>query len=362
MEVMPAVIDLPRATDEIVLPPPFPEQKPIVYSEDSNICVIAHPATGKTWVLISFALQLVKTGIDPKDILIVSFTTTAKAVVNRRLKGVIKAYTLHGHGLKFSKLGRETFFRTKDFRTKDFDALLAPRESGERTYKWVLCDEGQDLTLRQYESFLSWGDNHFLVGDPWQAMFTYHPACADPTLLNRFCQDFHIEPLSLKVNHRSAKRIVETANKFAGRDSDWEEGKSEGKVVIGWHVPPGLDNITILARTNSELRKLSTEVLVDLYNIPHTLVESKDGKGRTATNIENGKETLIKDSKDYLPTILVTIHCAKGDEWNRVWLLHHKPWGNLEEEDKVFYVGLTRAREELYIGATEETIFTRRLR
>jgi len=353
------VLDFSKATDEIVLPLLCPEQESIVYSKDSNICVIAHPATGKTRVLYSFALQLVKTGTDPDDILIFSFTNTAKDVMEKRLKGLIKAYTIHGHGLKSSRLGRETFLKTG---AKDFESLLTPRKSGEKHYEWVLCDEGQDLTSKQYETFLSWGDRHFLVGDPWQAMFTYPPACADPTLLNKFCQDFHIEPFALEVNHRSAESIVDIANKFSNRDSKWGEEEGKGKEEIKWDIPPDLNSITVLARTNKELRDLSKDILAGLLDIPHTLIESKDGKGRKVTNIVDGKEIPIKNLKDYLPTILTTIHCAKGDEWDRVWLLHRKPWGDLDGEEKVFYVGLTRAKKELYINTTEETIFTRRLR
>ncbi|MCX7706212.1 MAG: ATP-dependent helicase [bacterium] len=66
----------------------------------------------------------------------------------------------------------------------------------------------------------------------------------------------------------------------------------------------------------------------------------------------------IKDTKDVL--ILSTIHQAKGLEWKIVFIIgvsaFHFPhtlssndYAGIEEERRIFYVGITRAKEDLYI-------------
>jgi len=79
------------------------------------------------------------------------------------------------------------------------------------------------------------------------------------------------------------------------------------------------------------------------------------------------EETLILDSireenpdKDFLT--LSTIHSAKGKEWKAVFLVGlnegHFPSAqglkNIEEERRLFYVAVTRAKDHLYLTATQE--------
>lgn len=69
-----------------------------------------------------------------------------------------------------------------------------------------------------------------------------------------------------------------------------------------------------------------------------------------------GEKNLLKS-----PVVLSTVHQAKGLEWKVVFIIgvsgNHfpHPFSNsdimaLEEERRIFYVGVTRAREDIYIS------------
>jgi superfamily I DNA/RNA helicase len=327
------------------------EQEEVIRCQAPNICVKAGPATGKTRVLEAFIWELLDRDIDPDDILPFTFTTTARDVLKGRLEGTqVRAYTIHGHGLKASKAGRKAFLDSGE--EPEFSELIRPRQAGEKLYKWVLCDEGQDLTPKQYETFLSWGEHHFLVGDEWQSIFRW--ANAKPELLSDFSRGFcPRSTFTLKQNHRSLRRIVEISNKFSGRSMGWDT--LGGDVRIGSNYPKYLDNVTILARTRDRLLEYN-EILLQ-KNIKHTVVVSKDA-GRVATNYESGNSSEVTSPSKYLPTIVMTYHCAKGDEWENVLLDSffipqiHSP--DYVEAESIFYVGLTRARKKLYIRTNYE--------
>lgn len=69
------------------------------------------------------------------------------------------------------------------------------------------------------------------------------------------------------------------------------------------------------------------------------------------------EETLKTKNKEYIDCVtLSTIHGVKGMEFKNVFLINavddyipHKSSNNLEEERRIFYVGITRAIENLYI-------------
>ena len=358
------LIDFKKGKVGWALPPLTDEQKDIVFSKDDNICVIANAATGKTRVIHAFCLRLLNDGINPEDILVITYTVTGKEVMAKRLEGTgIKVYTIHGHGMGHSKQGRKEFLDAIKYPLQDeedpFQSLLRMRAKGEKYYLWVICDEGQDLTPTEYECFKSWGKHLFLVGDPYQSIFQY--ANAQPSLLKEFahfyCND-KVYPLS--INQRSARRIVEVAKKFSGKNMKPRENAPEGLVKIGWEIPPNLDNITILMRTRKEVE--DQVKALRKRGIPNTWIKTNTGTERNCLNWKDGKEWKVTSRYDFLPTIVCTFHAFKGDESDRVWCVYRRPtWEvNENEEECIFYVGLTRAREELYIEP-EYMPFIRRL-
>ena len=299
------------------------EQEAVLEAGLHSRLVEAGPATGKTRVTANFTRHLLNLGMDACDILVVSFTNSAVEVFKRRLD-VTEVSTIHSHGYRHSDEARKRFLKTGDF-----DSLLV---RGDRKYPFVICDEAQDLTRRQYDALMQKGKNHLLVGDKWQSMYTW--SGADPTVMD----DFEGTRYPLICNHRSKENIVKVGNIFSGREMTWE--KPGGLVQIGWDEPP-LDNLTILSRTNRRVDSWSEYLKV--MGVPHTKIVDK-GKGRETSNF-------LRGDKESLSTLVCTIHCSKGDEWDRVLLDYHRePFMDDDVlEKRVFYVGLTRAKNELFI-------------
>jgi len=318
---------------------------------ETNICAIGVPASGKTRLLHASILKLLEREVNPEDILPFTFEVAARDVLRERLKGTtVRAYSIHGHGMKASKNGRKAFLENGRF-----SDLLTERAEGEKLYKWVICDEGQDLSGDQYRNFLSWGENHILVGDPLQSIFGWaggSPSYLIEDFIPLFCEG-QFYPLS--INHRSAESIVSMAERFFPRGMVWGGTRGAGIAEVTWDDPPNLENITILYRTNDEVVRYS----IGLRNrgISHTRVVTQDS-AKKVTNWVGGVESEVSNRKDFLPTLVETIHAAKGDEWDRVWLKYYRvlPGLNEEEEERIFYVGLTRAQKELYVFPTNSLV------
>jgi len=329
------LIDFSKA--ELKLDPLTPEQEEIVILRGSNILVDAGPASGKTRLTVNFAKSLIISGVDPDKILMLSFTKIAVKVLKERLL-LTERSTLHSHGFRHSEKARNQFLRTNDF-----DTLLV---GGDKKYEWVICDEAQDLTQSQFNALTKKGKYLLLVGDKWQSIYTW--AGAKPELMDTFCENLCTgKRYPLTVNHRSRGNIVEVGNRFSKRQM--EPTKPGGSVVLGKGKPKDLTNLTVLLRTNKEVKDFS--MYLKGLGVPHTQILT-DKYGKTATNELGSNSEKITLPNQYLSTLLCTIHASKGEEWDRVWVEYLPPntrdldW---KAEEKLFYVAITRAKEELYV-------------
>lgn len=323
--------------------PEMPEldkkQSEAVYS-DRDTLVVAGPGTGKTRIVAAKAIRVY---LDNLDSQVQTFKKDAAEELQRRLGTVGNPRTIHSEGL--NRTGRYSFNR--------FDELIVP--SPFPITDWSIMDEGQDQRREYYNVFKSLGSKHLLVADTWQTLFKW--AEADPSILDDFVRDYNANVVELDTNYRSASSIVELGNVFSGRKLKPRSDAPTGKVNIGQDIPD-LDNLCILVRSRQGIRSQSE--YLQLRSIPHTTIISADSK-RIITNWKDGKSWKVRSREEYFPTVISTIHCAKGTEWPRIWLLNWEPRGNLEEEKYCFYVGITRAIDELSIGVTRSNIFTRRL-
>jgi len=105
------------------------------------------------------------------------------------------------------------------------------------------------------------------------------------------------------------------------------------------------------------------EDLRELINFAHTYKDLKEFLGDVTLREGFKGETLAEGSGEeevYQPLLLSTIHQAKGLEWRAVFVIglaeglfpHAKSMDNeenLEEERRLFYVAVTRAKEELFL-------------
>lgn len=323
---------------------------------EENICVVAGPATGKSRLIHAVPLHLLKKGFAPQDILVDAFQNIAKDTLNERFEGTgLRASTIHGHVMRDSREAREEFLRNAG--ELDFPILTRSRQPDEKQYEWGIADETQDHSKELHENFLSWSKRHLGVLDPWQSLFVW--AGASPRWMSKFQAELceSAKPYELKINYRSAKRIVEVGNTFARRDITPNRADEGVVEILGpGQLPPDPDHLTILVRTN----KMVTELLspeLRRRNIPHTTIVSKADEKKDIWNYKDGKAWRVDKLSEYLDTIVCTFHQAKGGEWPRVFVYYTlPPVPALRIDEKaercIFYVGITRAMDELYVAST----------
>jgi len=237
-------------------------------------------------------------------------------------------------------------------------------------YDFILVDEFQDVNEVQYDLLkLLDSKRMFVVGDPRQAIFSWRGAT--DLFINNFSKYFRDpEIIYLFENYRSKKNIVEVSNLII-KDlmlPDLESNvKEKGKVFLKEfksleeEVSYIIDKIGdvidrnevfILARTNRILDRISE--ILKRKSVKHYI--KKD----------------IDDTKNFEKNeiILSTIHSIKGLEAKNVFLVDVNninfpnrvkdnfiqealkesfKYDKDKEELRLLYVGITRAKENLYI-------------
>jgi len=236
-------------------------------------------------------------------------------------------------------------------------------------FSHILVDEYQDVNSNQVEllSLLN-PENLFCVGDPRQSIFGWRGSSVD-FILN-LAKEKSVEVINLYKNYRSNSHIVDLMNKVIKKmgmkslEHNYESSKEMklcqfstediehdfvGNKVLSSTTPR--NNIFVLARTNKQLNEISQSF--KKKNIPHILKTDDD---RTAVPKEN-------------EVVLATIHSIKGLEAHEVYVIgctkknfpcratEHPVMGLVkmyeydreEEERRLFYVAVSRAKEKLYL-------------
>lgn len=188
---------------------------------------------------------------------------------------------------------------------------------------------------------------------------------------------FRILNLVKGIGKTSREKIVDS---IRGKDSIEEILSSDGIKIIS-PARAGWQNIKNLLKSVIEAKKISeqTGIIVEKFYREYLYANYLDAEQRIA-DIESLKEISgtwqnieefisqtslqehyrgeLKDIEGNI--VLSTIHQAKGLEWRIVFVIgvcaFHFPHnlsqtdpGGIEEERRIFYVGITRAKEDLYI-------------
>jgi DNA helicase II / ATP-dependent DNA helicase PcrA len=297
----------------------------------------------------------------------------------------------------------------KDTLRMDFDDMIwfpnvhpIPLEK----YGMVFIDEAQDLNLAQINlALMSAGTNGRVisVGDERQAIYGFRGA--DSNAIQNIVSRCNSKRLPLSVTYRCAKSIVSLAQTLVpGLEAapNAEEGMVTeiGDSQIEKLVAPG---DFILSRTNAPLLKWCLTLLKarvpaniqgrDLGKSLYAMIKKSKAKDvdsflgwleewkqieverlvkakrdasviedkaeclsvlcegtRNLEEVKDNLDKLFKDGDDHSRVILSTTHRAKGLERNRVFLLRntYKPAKGIEEQN-LYYVGITRAKKELYL-------------
>ncbi len=292
----------------------------------------------------------------------------------------------------------------------DFDDMIwmpIMLDATPSTYDLVFVDEAQDLNAAQrwlVEQMVRDGGRLVAVGDDRQAIYGWRGAGHD--VLRALERQFEARVLPLSITYRCPKKIVAQANHIVP-DYKAAPNAPDGTIIdmpFAKMVAEAKPGDFVLSRSNAPLMKVCLELLkkgtpatITGRDIGKTLAnlakkaETNDIKAmltwgeqhlakervrllpehedqyeqivdkvealfhlaegmNTVDELVRRIESLFSDDDDRHRVTCSTVHRAKGLERDRVWMLRwtFRP-GNNREEDNIFYVGITRAREALYM-------------
>jgi DNA helicase-2/ATP-dependent DNA helicase PcrA len=189
-----------------------------------------------------------------------------------------------------------------------------------------------------------------------------------------------ILPLLPGIGPAKARHLMQTLAVAEGRFSAWHEWKPPDAAALLW--PQLVEMLDTLARSHIDpagqverVRQFYEPLLQEHYDNPQPRARDLEQLALIAGRYKNRRQMLLEMAldpphssqdlagkplldEDYL--VLSTIHSAKGLEWDVVHVIHAAD-GNIpsdmstgspeqiEEERRLFYVALTRAKSALYV-------------
>ncbi len=261
----------------------------------------------------------------------------------------------------------------RDYTDQIVDAIKFFKGNKEKipSFQHLLVDEYQDVNAMQIELInLLNPENLFVVGDPRQSIFGWRGS--DVKYILNFEKNYEkVEVIHLTKNYRSTKGIVELMNqaitemglpnlehhqettskiRLLNFNSEEEERNFVVKKILESKIPR--EEIFVLARTNRQLVELSQ--ILKQKGINHVVKTDE---------VRNPKATPVGD------VTLATIHAIKGLEAKKVFVIGANEqnfpckasdhpaiemvktdsYNKEEEERRLFYVAISRAKEILYL-------------
>ncbi len=217
-------------------------------------------------------------------------------------------------------------------------------------FRYILVDEFQDTSednFRLIKLMLPESNpSLFVVGDDWQSIYGFRNARVEYIVRMRsFFPGVVI--FKLRVNYRSRKEIVRFSNRFIRRNRVRTRKaigsfKGRGGIIAGFRVK-GFNDEIISIRAILDREIDNAEEIAILYR--------NNWQGDYITENLNDYREFIDQKK----LQLMTIHSSKGLEFHTVIItglsdeILPDRSSDLEEERRLLYVALTRARERLYI-------------
>lgn len=414
------------------------QQQEIVDCSARNIIVDAGSGSGKTRTLTEKVRKILSSGVDPKSVVVITFTNLAADELKKRLTDIPKAKncfigTIHSYANKLLKKTGYEYEIFSEFHQNEFMKVLIPKyaryctfddytlfvkyrgyvEKGrmseselpykftdikvykeiiyllgeESNYKYTetvktLCeqnhiisfdellklstqyfeesktvleylfvDELQDIGWLEYNFLKGLNANHnFWIGDDYQSIYGFKGG--DVNIFLSLMKDPDWKEFYLTENYRTASSILNYANMIVSNAKSiikknvvcMNKNKGELKFNSKSQFVSFIKNLNpdddwmILTRTNKELYEVEAELKklgVSYYSVQQP-VESEEQKQKIL------KENRIK---------VMTVHKSKGLEEEGVALYGKFPIKPTKDEDeyKVFYVGITRAKNKCFL-------------
>lgn len=327
------------------------EQQTIVNTTASKVVVIAAAASGKTRTLVARTQHLLDLGVNPKSIVVITFTNSAAEELGDRLnhpKGLFIG-TIHSYANYLLRVaGVDTSQVLDDEKFDQLFPLVKKYPNCIQPVEHLMLDESQDSTPDQFEFLLDMvkPKNYMLVGDYRQSIYRWNNA--DPQYILDLMTHKDVTTYDLTENYRNAQSILSYARSIimqAGydyRDTSVPMRSEWGKVITVEYSPISIARTIkkrgnyktwfILCRTNDQVDQM-------MFYLEKEGVPCASFKRAQFTN----KELYEKMQEDSVKVL--TIHTAKGLEADNVVVVGARFY-NLEEKC-ISYVAATRARDLL---------------
>lgn len=232
--------------------------------------------------------------------------------------------------------------------------------------KWIIVDEFQDTDYKQLELIkgISGKDTRiFCIGDPNQIIYSWRSGTEN--IFKEFKKIFKPLEMGLPFNYRSTKTIIEAANSFlygsciegtkdygskikvTKHHDAFNEAKYIANMVKKYHDEDiAYRQMAVLYRRQVQLEVLLSVLLKE--GVPCNVVYKKLLPFEEFEAFE-GDENGVN---------LLTLHASKGLEFSHVFIIGANmgniPLSNKKsdepEELRLFYVGITRAKNNLEIS------------
>ena len=334
-------------------------QKQIITTDRPEVLVLSSAASGKSSVIVERLRYLLSQGVDPFDIVAITFTNNAASVMYERLgypNGLFIG-TVHSYCNYLLRGG--AIDTTKIIEQERFDDLFEEiRQNPDciKHVRYLIVDEAQDSTMEQFEFFeLINPDNYMYVGDVKQSIYGFNNAYPE-YMLNLKYKD-GITVYQMRQNFRNRPDILRFAKKFLYRlGPDFEDdsipmrqpiARPRFSVLEGNYTPSeAVESLIrykemtetnwrdwfVLCRTNKDI-----EEFMYLFGEKKIPIDTFRQADMTNSQIEERmKEDTVK---------ILTVHSAKGLESPCVLAYNIRAYN--DEEARVCYVAATRARDLL---------------
>ncbi|MDO9629920.1 MAG: ATP-dependent helicase [Acholeplasmataceae bacterium] len=391
------------------------EQKKVVYSNEPFLFLLAGAGSGKTRVVVERIKYLIEQGVNPEEILAITFTRKASFEMKERIDHPrVNVHTFHQFCyIKLIDYYKETFklvnediepFSREELLEiskhknslylskrpnkfieyqnylkknglKDFDDLILGiyfKIKGKNhpfMYQYIFIDEFQDTNHLQYsllKELIKKDTKVLAVGDPDQSIYSFRGANSKIIFLYVF--DYQAKLYTLSINYRSAKTILEHANRLIKRNNrkykkELTPTNIENSNVYNLHFSSEKEEAFLITNLIKLFKKhsIQDEEIAILYRNHHRAFELihmlhySDIPFQTYDDSNEEKKTGIQ---------LLTIHKAKGLEFDAVIILgleqgvlpsyRNQMHIELEEERRLMFVAMTRARHFLYFSSIEK--------
>lgn len=139
---------IPRSKEDLIpLAPLDPDQEKVVLSQEKNILVVAGAGSGKTRVLVERIKHLINLGVDPINIVAITFTNMAADEMKERLRNV--------PGIGDAFIGTIHSFANRIYRTSGEPYRLLTDEEHRLIMEEILNrPENKDLTIKRYLAYM----------------------------------------------------------------------------------------------------------------------------------------------------------------------------------------------------------------